>query len=463
MFSAYGKICGFKETEIRPFITRRNEVVQCEAVCKRGFQLKMYRFDPALWTLHPRAPVVQCLPEPLPEGAPCYILDKLTDDSLLDILGHSIIAEDDLREVGRVCKRFKYLATNIYRTKHRPKPINFDFNDNMNLWEFEAQLRVWGVHIESIRDTSTQSVDITFAMIAKYCPNLVTLHSNSFDLTEPAYLALLKKVQGLVLQPLGLAQCTYSGLEFCEVKLPKLTSLTMFDSWLHSQEATEKFFECNDQLTELVFHKAKLVFGVECFISKLPLLETLIMEFDAICNDYSCFEQLTQLKKVSLQDPIPQVPKKNVPVKVFIAPKEMFTALGAVTTLEHVTLRRYTYPPGLIEAMTKFEQLETLEFFETSGLQDIHLIQMMDRLTQLKDLRLSSHDDWLTIEGFRTMLKMENNLRRVILELRPGSAKELYKTNKTSIEDIAVIGLMKSIQIDIVVMDSFIEVNRSYQ
>lgn len=433
LFSRRGFICTFKEREYSTVVRETEGTIQCDAIGKRGYKTQLLRFDPNVW----RDPIVPKDFGNLAHDSPHHILNQLTDDCLTEIFSQDCITESDLREIVVVCKRFKKPAMTAFRTKHKQKPTNADFNDSMALWEFEAYLRLWGPYIETIRETSTQCLDVTCNIIAANCPNLVNLHTNSYNMSEPAYISLLKKVESLVLQPLGLSEFKYSGLNLCETHLPKLTSLILHAPWLQHPENAEIFFNRNGQLTELIFQKGKVDFGIDRIVSKLPLLQTLILAFNAQCDDYNCFGQLTKLKKFQVDG------RTSV--------DHVLTGLtSANAPLAHLIVRDLEYQTHLTNIIKEFKRLRTLELFNSKCLINLDLIEMIEKFESLYDLRLSSDDGLLTIDGFRAMLSMKHKLRRAIFEVQVKSAENILKTNKTIFADIARFADMESIRVEII-------------
>lgn len=327
-----------------------------------------------------------------------HILNCLNDDCLVEIFNCTDFLEWELREVSKVCKRFNYLAQEVYRNRQRNDPV-MEFLTDQSLWRVESNLRKWGVYKKTIRIELPRHVDIILTLVDKYCPNLQTLECNMYEMSADAeYIGALKRIEKLCIKPAEVMRIR-KPLTLPVVHLPNLKSVELVNADIFFLDGSELFFQVNPQIVELRLIQVQSEYGIERIVYHLPLLRTLSLKGGFRCTDYTCYGRMHNLKSFTTdmyRDDsciriLKQFKKRKIP-------------------LEQLRLESQFVTDELIAVIVALHSIQRLTFYVCFNVYDKHLMSIIDNMINLKYLFM--HSEQLSYDGVLEMLDRPHQLDR---------------------------------------------------
>lgn len=347
--------------------------------------------------------------------------------------------------IANVCPRFKRIAQDVFASKHNGKlTLGVEGSTKIPLWLADEYLRMFGplVSIIDSRISSTNQ-NIIFALVSKYCENVVRINGTHWDNILPAF-----------------------------NHYPKLVDLCIEDSLFGVIQSDKACSAMNSQLKTLTMHNVKLLYDFGAVLSHLPNLQSLSMDGGLYqWNDVTCFRQMQQLKSLRLKD----IPMSEVlPVLNAISNENIqletlelygaryrgtdFTCFRRFSSLKSLVLSFYHDEPKqhifdalLSSGNVQLESLKLVDVCQKSGsltesicqmrsikclqinnITDASLLRIVQEIEPLSEIESISYG--MTIRGIREALEQSRNLTKV--RIHKLSAAEPIDSNLDAINEL---------------------------
>lgn len=299
-------------------------------------------------------PMASSLRQPPDPDSSLNIVNILCDDLLYKICEKASLSSMQLFEMAKVSSRFNAIAVHIFAHKYKDGLILCNEKPNWAnwapLWLVEEYLCMFGPLITSINTLNcNMNGNITFALITKYCTNVVKISCEFWDCTLP------------------------------EVKCPKLLELNLLAEHMIDVPSTKAFCKLNSQLKALSLENVGSASDMDEIVRVLPNLEEFVVRKELFrCKDVTFVGTMQHLSTLTLDSmhisDVVRILNALVDANVQLKVLKLFAVEGTaynlkcfkrLQSLETLEVHRVDDKERILEALTKAKiQLKTFKEIE---------------------------------------------------------------------------------------------------
>lgn len=382
-------------------------------------------------------------------NSPHNILNILDDDCLRVIFKDSSLNLWDFVEIADASPSFVGLAEAIFPIKFKKPNDQLErYGYGKRLSQLESFFRHFGQHLHTIDLRKFAFQDIVVGLLQKHCSNLEEL---KMDYLEPETMIQLRQLLGQVqkltifckdqdlrhlfptnslLEKLEIFS-TIDQLTFPQIHFPNLVDFRANEIFLDNFAMVEPFFAHNTQIRRLHIQQCLIEFGIEYILQYLPQLEQLVLndndhpdtdpsEFIGIFGQLKCLQTLC-------------IRNETIPIDAIL-----YQIASKQISLNCLILKDIENGHHLIDTICR---IKTIRFLDIGGYQcelfDTHLICLVERLTQLEEIKIISKK--ITLIGIQQMLRITNGIRiaAFVIDRTMGDSIQIYADECLHIANIA--------------------------